>query len=346
MTIEDEPQHPDENGIEALLRQVGTRDEPSPEVKDSVRAAVYAEWQAMLGERRKHRHRRVGWAIAASVAVVAVLAGLVTLRQFSTPAVQVATIARIDGRLLTAGSRDPSSNPNSNQWVASGTHAPVMVGAWLRTDAQSRAALSFDQKVSVRLDRDTTVRALAPDRIELTSGALYVDAPPHVASGSSLIIETRAGAVRHIGTQYEVRAHSDVVQVSVREGRVTFGDMAGEAGERISISAVGQVTRTALSPTDPAWNWALEARPHFDINDRSLASFLAWVARETGRHIVYASPQAQAESDSVKLKGSIADLDLDTALTAVLSTTELTQYDTGDDTVIGIALAEGRIAPH
>lgn len=66
--------------------------------------------------------------------------------------------------------------------------------------------------------------------------------------------------------------------------------------------------------------------------------FADWVARETGRKVVYQSPAAQSAAGELRLRGSIAGLDPDTALNAVLSTTQLRRYQTQDES-IGIALA-------
>ncbi|MET0532959.1 MAG: FecR family protein, partial [Steroidobacter sp.] len=202
---------------------------------------------------------------------------------------------------------------------------------------------SFPNGLSLRLDHDTRFTIAAADQIELTSGALYIDAPPTNA-GDSLTITTSAGSVRHIGTQYEVRAHADSVQVSVREGRVVVTSIngsndTGEAGQVLHLSASGELTRRTLAVTDPHWLWTLQAAPVFDIDDQTLATFLQWIARETGRHVVYSSPKAEAAAAEVKLRGSIAGLDADAALAAVLSTTQLRRYRTSDQQ-IGIELAD------
>jgi hypothetical protein len=105
------------------------------------------------------------------------------------------------------------------------------------------------------------------------------------------------------------------------------------------LSSSGQVTRSTLAATDPHWQWTLAAAPVFDIDNQTLASFLQWIARETGRHVVYSSPQAEAVAAEVKLRGSIAGLDADAALAAVLSTTQLRRYRTPDEE-IGIELAK------
>jgi hypothetical protein len=89
---------------------------------------------------------------------------------------------------------------------------------------------------------------------------------------------------------------------------------------------------------DPSWRWAAHTAPLFDINERTFASFAEWVARETGRKVVYASNDAQRTANQVTLRGSIAGLDPDTALSAVLSTTQLRRYETKEE-LIGIALA-------
>jgi hypothetical protein len=132
--------------------------------------------------------------------------------------------------------------------------------------------------------------------------------------------------------------------VSVREGRILLtgvsGENTGEAGQVLRLNTSGELTRDAISPRDPRWQWTMDAAPTFDINDQTLSAFLQWIARETGKRLVYSSPQAQAAATQVKLRGSIAGLDADAALAAVLSTTQLRRYTTADGE-IGIELADG-----
>jgi len=149
--------------------------------------------------------------------------------------------------------------------------------------------------------------------------------------------------VRHLGTQYQVRQTARAVDVSIREGRIEVvnvnGDAIASAGEHLRILGDGSIERTTITSNDPRWQWASQAAPLFEIDNRTLAAFLDWVARETGRSVVYATPQARVTAEAVKLHGSIAGLDPDAALAAVLSTTELRRYQTTDD-VIGVALAD------
>jgi len=55
--------------------------------------------------------------------------------------------------------------------------------------------------------------------------------------------------------------------------------------------------------------------------------FLTWAARETGREVLFATPESEAEASRVMLSGSIEGLTPEAALTAVLSTTSLRGED-------------------
>jgi ferric-dicitrate binding protein FerR (iron transport regulator) len=329
MSIERNEPHPDDAGIEELLRSVGAREEPSAELRRDIETAVHTEWQGMLAQRRR-RYRSEVWAYAASF-VIAVTVGFIGVRSMRPDSVQVATVARIEGHVRTA--------LNNGTWTALGAGQAVTVGETLLTDDRSRAAFAFADGISVRLDRNTTLRLAGADRIVLDSGAVYVDSPP--GATATLTVQTRAGSIRHIGTQYQVRTYADAIEIGIREGRVLLrndaGTNAGAAGERLQVTTRGDIIRTPMSAQDPQWQWAAEAAPRFDINDQTLATFLAWLARQTGRRVSYASSQTEAAAQAVKLRGSIDGLDLETALTAVLSTTQLRRYETEPDS-IGIAL--------
>lgn len=332
-TVPSEPESSD-GSIEELLREVGARDEPSPDAKRDVLTAVHAEWQAMLVQRRQQR-RVFAWRIAASM-VLAVLIATFAYRFVVPEPVQVATIANIDGRVLAA-----TENATTEPRVLG---EPISVGDVVQTDKQSRAAISFPSGLSLRLDHDTHFTIAAADHIELSAGAIYIDAPIGNSNRESaaLTIETHAGSVRHLGTQYEVRTQADGILVSVREGRVVVtgvgGSNTGEAGQVLRLSTAGELTRSELTAIDPHWQWTTRAGPVFDIDNQTLADFLQWVARETGRRLTYSSAQAKDAAAAVKLRGSIAGLDADAALAAVLSTTQLRRYPTSEEQ-IGIELA-------
>lgn len=322
----------DDQDIVALLREVGAGDEPSAAAAEQVRRAVHEEWRATVAQ-RKRRNRVVTFGMAASIALVMVVASWAL--RYSAPQSELSvTIARIDGE-----ARVRSSAADALRAIQVGEGLPV--GGALFTDDSTRIALAYGTGVSMRLDRDTRIERVSSDRFRLSAGAVYIDAHPR-ASSQDLIIETMAGEVRHLGTQYQIRQSNEVVEVSIREGRVEIAGSKGaalaSAGERVRINAAGQLERDAISAQDPDWNWAEAAAPAFAIDDRTVAEFLEWVARETGRQIAYASPEAQRIAQTVRLRGSIEGLDPGTALSAVLSTTEFETYETGNG-LIGVRLA-------
>jgi ferric-dicitrate binding protein FerR (iron transport regulator) len=312
----------DDESIESLLRHVGARDEPSAAVMNEVQQALHAQWREMLAE-RSQRRRRFAYGLAASVAIVVMVAA-VAMQWLAPDRSPVATIARIEGSLpMQVGQR-------------------LSAGATLQTDAGSRLALAFDNGLSVRIDTGSTVELAAADRLVLKTGAVYVDSAPGSARETALGIQTRAGLVSHLGTQYQVRQDARAVVISIREGRVQIdgsqGASHGSAGEVLSILDSGAIQRTSIAPHDASWRWAIAAAPTFDIDNRPLSDFLDWVGRETGKRIVYASPRALQAAQGVVLRGSIGGLDPESALTAVLSTTDLRRFPTQDDS-IGLELA-------
>lgn len=347
-TVPHEPESNDAS-IEELLRAVGARNEPSSDAAREVMSAVHAEWLTIVQQRRRQQ-RVVAWRIAAGLAL-AVLVSTFTYRYLQPEPTPVASIAYVDGRLLA------SSDADTLEVRAAGES--ILVGDTVETDAHSRAAFAFADGLSLRLDHNTRVTVDTKNHITLANGAVYIDAPvstdhsdalANTPPANALVVATSAGSVRHVGTQYEVRTLVDngadvgarAMLVSVREGRVLVtgpsSSNTGEAGQVLRLSAQGELTRSELSVTDPRWQWALQAVPMFDIDDQSLATFLQWIARETGRHVVYSTPQAEAAASTVRLRGSIAGLDADSALAAVLSTTQLRLYQAGA-TEIGIELA-------
>ena len=62
--------------------------------------------------------------------------------------------------------------------------------------------------------------------------------------------------------------------------------------------------------------------PDFDIENETLLSFLKWVARETGKTLVFSSNEVRMAAMSTQLFGSIESFTPIEALTSVMSTTQ------------------------
>lgn len=322
-----------DESIRQLLREVGARDLPSSDVMNEVRQAVQGEWRSMVDQRRQ-RNRFIGYA-AAGVAAVA-LAVTLTVQFASGPAEPVASIARVEGVLQAAAG-------GSGEWRTVAAGDSLIASDTLRTDVGTRVALNLGGGVSVRIDSGSLVQLAAPDRIVLDHGGIYIDAGPmesNAAAASNgeqhpshqLVVETLYGSVRHLGTQYQLRTARNSIEVSVREGRIEItgpsGVHSGSAGEQLVIPREGAITRTTISPQDSDWQWATSIAPTFDIERQPLTAFLTWIARETGKQIEYATPQARTRAEQLILRGSVNNLAPEQALAAVLATTPFTHSET------------------
>jgi ferric-dicitrate binding protein FerR (iron transport regulator) len=309
---------PDDSNLEQLLRETGARAAPPADLMREVHDAVHNEWQDMVAQRSRRRRVRM-FATAATVAVAAVLTGAVLMRNAGPPQM-LAQVERLDG----TATRDAGLLHAAHPLAADDA---IYVGDEVTTTRGTRAAFKVSAGFSLRLDSNSTIRLVATDRVLLEKGALYIDVPPKHGAAADFIVNTRVGAVRHLGTQYEVREVADGVRVSVREGRVAIDKdgvlYAGEAGEQISVNENGSVERARLAPSDSQWQWVARVAPAFDIENRSLVQFLDWLARETGHPIEYATAQARQQAEQTILRGSINGLEPRAALAAVLATTNL-----------------------
>jgi ferric-dicitrate binding protein FerR (iron transport regulator) len=311
------PETPDDVDVAALLRAVGARPAASAEAAAAVRASVAAEWRAAVAARQRRR-QFTGWAAAASVTVAALGVWLVRPLVQTEPQV-VASLTRVVGSV--------EQNRGDGRWTPLAAAGPIESGTRLRTAADGRAALQLSNGVALRLDARTLVAFEDTTRAQLSRGAVYVDSGSTPGTpGPQFELDTPAGRVAHLGTQYEARIVDGGVRVAVREGRVRLSraadDVVGTAGESLTIQG-DRVVRAPFAPTAADWHWVADVTPPFGLEGRTVEDFLVWAARETGRTIVYASSDAARQARSVTLSGTVEGLTPDEAVQAVLSTTSL-----------------------
>jgi ferric-dicitrate binding protein FerR (iron transport regulator) len=307
----------DEHDIARVLKKVGARSQPAPQAAVEVRAAVEAEWRSVVSARQQRR-RFTGWAAAAGIAVAAVGAWMARPLYLPEPAT-VATIARVVGEVQVESSR--------GQWTRVATGDTVREGTTVRTGDDGRAALDLPTGVRVRLDTGTVLAFNGVEEASMSQGAVYVDSGSDAGPGAArFVLDTPAGDVRHLGTQYEARLGDGELRVGIREGRIEVSgpraSVIGSAGELLSLRE-GQVTRSTLAPNASAWNWVTDVTPPFSIEGRTVDEFLTWAGRETGRSVVYASPEVERLARSVTLNGTVDGLPPQQAVAAVLATTSL-----------------------
>ena len=328
----------EEEAVQGLLREMAPEAVPSAGVRERIRHAVATEWRATLAANRTRTRRdwhrpALALALAASLGVVAVALGIFQLSP-PTPAPSVATLVRLSGPVEVGVDAD---------WQPVAAGQPLRVGQQLVTGPHGKAALALSRGATLRLDTDTRIAMASIDRVVVKRGAVYLDAGNRPAAGAGLQIDSAFGRTRHLGTQYEVRVSPAEMRVSVREGRVELSGTArspsavAQAGEQLVIGSSGTVARRAVDRRDARWNWIADVTPPFAIEDRRLAEFLTWVCRETGRELVFTSPEIEATTQSIILRGSVAGLSPDEALAAVMATTNLSYSDDGGRLVIAPA---------
>lgn len=324
----------DETDIEQLLKHAGPRVIPPDTLVREVRAEVHRAWQESVAQRKRQTKVRA-FTAAASIGAAAILGGAIFVTQ-DIPQQRMAHVARIEGEVM----RDAGLF-HAPESLRQGS--PVYVGDALSSAADSRIALALEDGLSVRLDAGSHMEIVAHDLVRLGEGAVYIDAASDDQGSIALTVETEVGAVRHLGTQYEVRAHSEGVRVSVREGRVAVDTDAGlyaaDAGDQIDVGEHGLIARSRLSPIDPLWNWVVQVAPTFDIENRSLSEFFDWLSRETGWVVNYASPEVQKQAQQTILRGSIRGLQPRIALDAVLASTRFSVSE-GDANHLLVAIRE------
>lgn len=304
--------------LQQLFTHASPREQPPPEDEQEVRQAVHAEWMALSKKRRKGRLSRVVIAAAASVALAVTAIGLL---QRSAPeprvdATRVAAVQKVQGVVKAAFEGAPEVLLDAGTGLVSGQH--------IRTGFEARMAFAWRNGIELRIDQNSEIRLVSEEEIELLSGRLYVDTGAAGTAGAELRVNTPAGPVRHVGTRYMAAVALGAFSVSVREGRVLFGDGDKEAsaGQRLTVDSSGHLSLQVIPVFGERWQWTESVSPAFDADGRPLSDFLDWVARQTGRSVEYTSVEAQRQAVETILHGEI-DLSPMDALAVVMQTSDL-----------------------
>ncbi len=313
-----------------LIRAAGRRPTPPAEDYDRVLAASRDAWQRKI---RSRRQRRWSYALAASVAILAIgVTALVQLDPLS-PRPAIASTAVVDGSVMAL-------TPGAQNWRSiDDPELQLIAGSRLRTQDEGRVSLDLVRGVSLRVNRGTELTLISAERIELTAGTIYVDSGLGVRT-NRFEIATTFGIVRDIGTQFEVSSSPAELRLRVREGLVQLyqdgprAELSGVAGEQVRIDSFGAIDRASFSTYDPEWAWASALADVPETDGQPLLGFLSWVARETGRALRF-QPGAEAQAQITILHGSADNLAPLDALEVVLKTTDF-RYELQDSGVLWI----------
>jgi hypothetical protein len=241
-----------------------------------------------------------------------------------------ALVARVE-RL--AGGAEAGSEEAGYRALAVG--AGVSAGAIVAT-RDGQIALRLSAGGSLRLGPDTRIELVAAREVELLSGKLYFDSEDTPAE-AAFVVNTAAGSLRDIGTQFVASIESGRLEVGVRDGRVAIvrdgGGAEAGAGERLVVPAAGAIRRDAIATYGGEWSWVESIAPPFDCNGHTLIDCLTWISEQTGRKIVFDRPATESFARQATLRGSI-DFEPLQKLAAAVAVTGLSQTIDGDTILI------------
>ena len=276
--------------VERLLELAGPRNTVPPERLERMRVAVHSAW---IEETRPHANSLFTWTLVTAAAAVAVIVTIVRTPPDATPADRPAVAATVD---ITTGPAERKS------LMLSG-------GGELRVDASSSVTIGNGGE------------------IHISKGALYLD-----SKGTTLpAVITPDGRITNIGTRFEVRlvarggvaaAEGLDTRVRVRDGKVRLSQasVVSEVGpaEELLARADASITRRHVDPFGADWAWVARAAPRFELEGKSLGSFLDWIEEEGGWTIAFASPALERRARATVLHGSVEDMSTTEALGTIL----------------------------
>lgn len=323
-----------DDALESLLRLAGPREPVPADRLRRLKCAARVEWQQHTRARRQRRVMAwsVGGLAAAAAALLFALRLLLPSPDAGASAPRVATVEALPeaARLMVAA-------PGSADAVPLGVGDTVAAGATLSVSGSSVATIRLASGALLRLDGSTVLRLDASDTASLQRGAVYVSAE----GDASLEVRTSLGAVRDVGTRFEVRLVPDGLRVRVREGLVQVRrDRAvheARPGDELTVDPTGAVTRRAVPLDGPAWAWTTSRPQAFELEGRTLREFLEWIVAENGWQLRFSDAAVEDKASDTTLHGSIAGLSAAQALAAVLPTSGVAHRL--QDGVLSISLA-------
>ena len=319
MTPHDEPATgrggPPLDALERLLRAAGARSPGDAERMRRVRESVHDAWRESVPQTVAWRRRTVVAFVAAAAVVTVAIAASLT-RRTTAPAPPPPS-ANPAARLMAA---------TGSIWSVTDSRTPLtigsnaVIGSAFETDAGALATFVWFDGGELRMNERTVMRFTAARELSINRGAIYLDSGPRAGS---LVVRTPVGTVRDVGTRFEVGMRDGSWRVRVRQGSVIYEGTArreAAAGFELTVDPAGRILEHESPPFGDDWSWVVRAAPPFHIEGQTLAAFLDWAARESGRRIEFSNDELRRSSSGTLLHGSIENLTVEEALDVVLPT--------------------------
>ncbi len=305
--------------IGRLLRLAGPRPAAPHEREARVKESIRTQWRKSVRTRRRRRLLVVGGiGLAAAAALIAMVGLLYQPLLTRGPGLDgpVGFVDAVSGTVRLGDGAD-----GAGRMLRVGD--TIEAGTVIETGLLGRAAVRLASGASLRLDHDTRLEGLPDSVVSLESGAVYFDSGT-TDGGAPVEIRTVFGVVHDVGTLFEIRLAEDRMRVRVREGAVNV-DRDGRrhdagAGIELTVDSEGTLSRRSVPIYGPDWEWVMSIAPTFELEGRTLYTFLEWVNRETGWSPRFVDPRSEERASSVVLHGSIEGMRPDQALEAVLPT--------------------------
>ncbi len=311
--------------IENILDKAGPRIKPEQQVRDEVYKEVHKMW---LATHRSPFYKTPVFKIAASLFLLISVFSFTLLNQSDQPIYNIAQSIEAQGQIQI--------NHNNKGWRNLGNEKVISSGDSIKTLKNDRLLVNLFNGNQFRVDENTHLKIESNNHLLLLSGRIYIDSGS-TSEDHKLSIETPFAEVNHIGTQYSVSFIDDELSIGVRDGLVLIkGDDVVQSevkkGKSYLLKSNGMVSYADIKPYDSMWQWTQKISSDFLIQDRSLSDYLDWVSSETGYPIKWESVTVRNKAKSIKLSGSINDIQPIDSLDVILPTTRF-KYSLSDNQI-------------
>jgi len=288
-----------------LFRHVDAREKPPEAEMQAIREAVHEEWQSHTRKRKQVRWGG-GFAIAASMVLVITI----SLMQGRPDSAGEAKLLAQTGRQLgTVHVR----SADGNETRLTDRQVSLKSGQTIITGYQSGLSLRWESGAVIRLGENSELALQSYERLELDHGKVFIDTSPATGSLPAPSIATPQGHIDHIGTAYMTETGPFGTRVSVREGSISFSHISEDAvepiltsmGAQLLVRQNGEQSEVGINTWGEQWAWAEQLAEDYPAKDRNMEQFFQWIGRETGREVVYLTPEVQELAGKTRLHGNV-----------------------------------------
>ena len=289
--------------VSFLLRLAGARPAIPNDAKERVQEVVHARWQQSVRPRMYKRRLIAFAAPVAALFCLYVLAMHLIVSEIPN-SVPLGFVENLNGSVLISGDQ---KNDSTTRPLANGE--TLMSSVKLETGNSSRLLFHVLGGGTLRLDVNSRLYLKSESSLVLDRGRVYIDSQKR---DNHFVLLTEIGAVRDIGTQFEVRLSPGTIRIRVREGLVRLDRSlvcnSAVEGTELSMDRRGKTSVRNIPKYGPQWDWLSEVAPTFHMEGQTLMEFLKWVTRENGWTLKMENPKIQQTAFKTVLHGSLSGI--------------------------------------